>query len=242
VQLVQEEDDVARLPRLVDHGLEALLELAAVLAPATSPARSSASRRVPRSESGHVAGGDALGEALHDRRLAGAGVAHQHGLFLVRRRSVCARLRVSASRPTTGGSFPSRAAAVRSREKRPSAPPSGVRVAVGGLHDLGESSAAAMRSGVQPLSRSGAARGPPAAAWADFQRAHGVPAAAVRQRVGGVEQIAERAPGDGLPPRLQAHALRAGGGALHGGAGGRGVQAQARCQVRQRAAGIQQRQ
>jgi len=47
--------------------------------------------------------------------FADAGLADQHGLFLVRRLSTWMVRRISSSRPITGSSLPSRATCVRSR-------------------------------------------------------------------------------------------------------------------------------
>lgn len=57
------------------------------------------------------------------------------GLFLVRLDRICMQRRISSSRPITGSSFPSRAAAVRSRAYlfRASYFPSGSCTAVGRL-------------------------------------------------------------------------------------------------------------
>ena len=50
--------------------------------PATIEERSSEISRLPRRESGHVAGDDALGEPLDDGGLADAGLADQHRVVL----------------------------------------------------------------------------------------------------------------------------------------------------------------
>ena len=52
------------------------------LAPATIAARSSEISRLPAQRLGHVAGHDPLGQALHDRGLADAGLADQHRVVL----------------------------------------------------------------------------------------------------------------------------------------------------------------
>ena len=51
-------------------------------APATIAPRSSATSRLPRSDSGHVAGDDALGQPLDDGGLADAGLADEHRVVL----------------------------------------------------------------------------------------------------------------------------------------------------------------
>ncbi len=68
---------------VVEDGLEPLLELAAVLArrPPSRPGRARRSGLVAQAL-GHVAGDDALGQALDDRGLADAGLADQHRVVL----------------------------------------------------------------------------------------------------------------------------------------------------------------
>ena len=51
-------------------------------APATIAAEVEATRRLSRSDSGHVAGDDALGQALDDGGLADAGLADEDGVVL----------------------------------------------------------------------------------------------------------------------------------------------------------------
>jgi hypothetical protein len=67
---------------LVEHGLEALLELAAVLRAGDERAHVEREHRLVLQPLGHVAAHDALGEALGDRRLADAGLADQHRVVL----------------------------------------------------------------------------------------------------------------------------------------------------------------
>ena len=83
VDLVDEEDDppLAGLD-LLEHGLQAFLEVAAVF-------RAGHQRRQVQGEDGavlqplgHVAAHDALGEPLHDGRLAHARLADEHGVVL----------------------------------------------------------------------------------------------------------------------------------------------------------------
>jgi hypothetical protein len=83
VQLVDEQDDPALGRRdLRQRGLEALLELAAVLAAGQH------AREVERHDAraaerlGDIVLRDAQGQALHDRGLADAGLADQHGVVL----------------------------------------------------------------------------------------------------------------------------------------------------------------
>src|SRR3954453_23841590 len=83
VQLVHEEDDVAAgLLDLGQDGLQALLELAAVLRAGQQGADVEADHAAVAQRLGHVAGDDALGEALDDRGLADAGLADQHRVVL----------------------------------------------------------------------------------------------------------------------------------------------------------------
>ena len=83
VQLVDEEDDLAgRVLDLLEHGLEPLLELAAVLRAGEQAADVERPDALPLQRLGYVAGDDALREALDDRRLADAGLADQDGVVL----------------------------------------------------------------------------------------------------------------------------------------------------------------
>ena len=67
---------------LLEHGLEPLLELAAVLRAGQQRAEVERPDAPALEALGHVAGDDALGEALDDRRLADAGLADQHRVVL----------------------------------------------------------------------------------------------------------------------------------------------------------------
>ena len=84
VQLVDEHDDLALgVGDLLEHGLEPVLELAAVLGAGHHRAQVERDQRAgPCSALGHVAGDDPLGQALDDRGLADAGLADQHGVVL----------------------------------------------------------------------------------------------------------------------------------------------------------------
>ena len=83
VQLVDEQDDVA-LGRghLLQHGLEALLELAAVLRAGDQRAEVERQQPLVLQALRHVAVDDALRQALDDRGLADAGLADQHRVVL----------------------------------------------------------------------------------------------------------------------------------------------------------------
>ena len=83
VQLVDEEDQLALgVLDLVEHGLQPLLELAAVLRACEQRADVERPDALALQPFRHVAGDDALREPLDDRGLAGAGLADQHGVVL----------------------------------------------------------------------------------------------------------------------------------------------------------------
>ena len=67
---------------LVEHGLEPLLELAAVLRARDHAAQVKRDQPLAAQRLGHVAGHDPLGEALDDGGLADAGLADQHRVVL----------------------------------------------------------------------------------------------------------------------------------------------------------------
>ena len=83
VQLVDEDDDLAGGVRdLLEHGLEPLLELAAVLRAGEQAADVERPDALPLQRLGDVAGDDSLREPLDDRGLADAGLADQDGVVL----------------------------------------------------------------------------------------------------------------------------------------------------------------
>ena len=83
VQLVHEQDDLAvGLGDLLEHRLEPVLELAAVLRAGDERADVQRHHAAVAQRLGHVAGDDALGQALDDGRLAHAGLADQHRVVL----------------------------------------------------------------------------------------------------------------------------------------------------------------
>ncbi len=83
VHLVDEEDDLALgVLDLGENGLEALLELAAVLRPGEERADVERPDALALQALRHVAGDDPLRETLGDRRLADAGLADQDGIVL----------------------------------------------------------------------------------------------------------------------------------------------------------------
>jgi len=84
VQLVEKQHDLAAgVPDLLEDGLQALLELAAVLRAGQQRADVQRDHAPIAERLGHVAFDDALGEALDDRRLADTGLADSTGLFFV---------------------------------------------------------------------------------------------------------------------------------------------------------------
>src|SRR6185436_7041291 len=104
VQLVDEEDDLAlRLRDLLEDGLEAVLELAAVFGSRDQRPEVEGDELLVLERLRHVAGDDAPGSPMST------------GLFLVRRERTCITRRTSSSRPMTGSSLPLRAMSVRSR-------------------------------------------------------------------------------------------------------------------------------
>ena len=82
VQLVDEEDDVLGAADLVHHGLDALLELAAILGAGDHQGQVERDDPLVAEQLRHVAGGDFLGQAFDDGRLAHAGLAEQHRIVL----------------------------------------------------------------------------------------------------------------------------------------------------------------
>jgi hypothetical protein len=93
---------------LLEHGLEALLELAAVLGAGDQRADVERDEPLVAQAVGHVAVDDALREALGDRGLAHAGLADEHRVVLGARLRTCMTRRISSSRPMTGSSLPGR--------------------------------------------------------------------------------------------------------------------------------------
>ena len=70
------------LPDLLEHGLQALLELAAVLGASYQGAHVKLDELLVAQRGGHVAVDDALGQALDDGRLAHARLADEHRVVL----------------------------------------------------------------------------------------------------------------------------------------------------------------
>ena len=82
VQLVDEEDDVAAGADLLQHLLQALLEVAAVAGPGDERAEVERVELLALERLGHVAADDVGGEALDDGGLADAGLADEHRVVL----------------------------------------------------------------------------------------------------------------------------------------------------------------
>src|ERR1017187_554853 len=82
VQLVDEEDDVSRALDLVHHGLDPLLELAAVLRARHHEGEVERDDLLLEQDLGDVACHDLLGQALDDRRLADPRLSYQDGIVL----------------------------------------------------------------------------------------------------------------------------------------------------------------
>ncbi len=83
VQLVDEEHDLAfRLHDFVEHGLEAILELAAVLGAGDERAHVERDDFLVLQSLRHILIDDAPGESLDDGGLADAGLADEHGIVL----------------------------------------------------------------------------------------------------------------------------------------------------------------
>jgi hypothetical protein len=83
VDLVDEQDHAPLgALDLFQHGLEAILELAAKLGAGHHGRQIERAQRLVFQRLGHVAARDALGDALDHRRLAHAGLADEHGVVL----------------------------------------------------------------------------------------------------------------------------------------------------------------
>src|SRR5262249_5436378 len=80
VQLIQEENHILRLPDLLHDGLQALLELTAVLGARDQRAQVELEQALADEDVRHVVVHDLLSKPLDDRRLADAGLADQHGV------------------------------------------------------------------------------------------------------------------------------------------------------------------
>ena len=83
VELIDEQDDLAlRFLHFLEHGLQAVLELAAVLGAGNQRAHVELDKVAVAQGARHVAGYDTLGDALDDGRLADARLTDEHGVVL----------------------------------------------------------------------------------------------------------------------------------------------------------------
>ena len=82
VQLVDEQDGVLGAAHLVHDGLDAFLELAAVLGAGHHHGQVEHDDAAVAQQFGDVAVDDQLGQALDDGGLADAGLAEEHGVVL----------------------------------------------------------------------------------------------------------------------------------------------------------------
>ena len=83
VELIDEQDDLALgLLYLLEHGLQAVLELTTVLGTGDQRAHVELDEVAVAQRARHVAGHDTLGDALDDGRLADARLTDEHGVVL----------------------------------------------------------------------------------------------------------------------------------------------------------------
>ena len=82
VHLIDKQDDVVGLGCLLDHVLEALLELTAILGARNETRQVERPDILVHEVLGHVAGGDLLGQTLDDGRLAHAWIAQDERVVL----------------------------------------------------------------------------------------------------------------------------------------------------------------
>ena len=122
VQLVDEEDDLAlRVDDLLEHGLQPLLELAAILRAGDERAHVERDDLLVLEPSGTSPRTMRWASPSTTAVLPTPGSPMSTGLFLVRRERTWITRRISSSRPMTGSSLPLRASSVRSRPYRSSA-------------------------------------------------------------------------------------------------------------------------
>ena len=82
VQLVNEQDDVLGAPDFIHDGLDALLELSAILGAGDHKGEVEGDHAFVAKEFGHVAGRDLLGKALDDGSLADASLTQENRIIL----------------------------------------------------------------------------------------------------------------------------------------------------------------
>ncbi len=117
VQLVDEQDGVLGPAHLVHDGLDAFLELAAILGAGDHHGQVEDDDAAIAQQLGDVAVDDELGQALDDGGLADAGLAEQHRVVLGAAAEDLDDAFDLVCRPMTGSSLPWRASSVRSRPK-----------------------------------------------------------------------------------------------------------------------------
>ena len=81
MQLVDEQNDIAVAPHLVEHGADAFFKLAAVLCPCHHARKVEQQDALVQKLLRHVARGDLFGKPLGDSRLADARLADEHGVI-----------------------------------------------------------------------------------------------------------------------------------------------------------------
>ena len=116
VQLIDEDDGVLLLHQLFHDGLQTLFELAAILCARDDEREIEREDALVGEERRNFAVGDPLREAFDDGGLADAGLADQHGIVLGAAAENLDDALQLGSRPTSGSSWWSIAAWVRSRE------------------------------------------------------------------------------------------------------------------------------
>ena len=116
VQLVDEENDLpVAAGDFLDDGFEAVLEFAAIFAPAIRAPMSRAMMRLFCRTLGTSPLSMRMARPSTMAVLPTPGSPIRTGLFLVRRERTCMVRRISSSRPMTGSIFPCRAISTRSR-------------------------------------------------------------------------------------------------------------------------------
>jgi hypothetical protein len=113
VDLVDEEDRVVVVDELLEDGLQALLEVAAVLGAGEQGAHVEGVNLGVGEDLGHPAFDDAVGQALGDGRLADAGFTDQQRVVLAPPAEGLDDALDLLSRPISGSILPSRACWLR---------------------------------------------------------------------------------------------------------------------------------
>jgi hypothetical protein len=113
VHLVDEQDGARPLLERVEHGLEALLEVAAIARSGQQRARVEGEDLRALQDLGRVLLQEAQGQPFHERGLAHPGIAHEDGVVLARRARISSARCSSGQRPISGSSFPAAPRSVR---------------------------------------------------------------------------------------------------------------------------------